>query len=836
MHKPFIAVATFLLLSLAPIFGQEYWSTVPAPIHAPTIYQAAFIENSDYTWLYPFTEPTPGGVIRVRNTIVDSNGKLGAWSEPKELTVKSGWRLWAGAWNQPVIEDASGIAWSVEVVSIERDFQHNPYKPGYKGYFYTGGSGGSYKENTLSPVSSHSPYLQHIAEDQWRYYTLDKFPTGGTWTTVSPAPMVIATNVPNEVFEIAYCRVTETGETTLSPGHIYLPDVGMPAGTTHADSCYLTAYLSEYHPQGTLGLHFYRRKQLTPEIPATETTPAVPATWGEWKRLPDMECYDTPSIPDHWLWPIWKRACFIRNYVEDAPTHQPAANPQSRLTKLHRLLRGDPVKDKDVQLEYFRLPDKIVPRTVEIIAFGIPVAVPNGQVDVVAQYDPEHVAIVNGEPTLIRAIRGNVIVKPGERFAVHCPVIDEWGNGDSGTTGAPPDQKFNRRIRASDFGEWFIDQQPSQSGHKSWPVMLIHNSHSRWSGVKVSANGGDALVYSDYSGGQAFGNQFRECTFSAPMSPGGRVTVGIRIDHACSNNHHPSEQLFSDCYANGGIGAILGGNQAANLRFGRMHINSYATDSRGSVFYLENPNPISMSDGIFCDAFINGARGVIFRAAVYGATLQGKDIWCDTGFVRLLESNGVPTQLELTGGKLNIRGTKPVLALFAGVVPTKSTLVLNAVQTQYDGGTEAARIINHNYRTVEVLMPVRSGLDSVVLKEPSEETATAMLRRFAANPNAMLSPREEPGYRVHVDVPVKSTTVTLVTKERTKNEATALYAAMQPKIPNLPEWGKFFLINHWFKYYQEPQVTETTSTVKVTSIYNSLVTGEKVNRKDIVFP
>lgn len=829
MLKSLYAGALFLLLSFVPSFGQEYWSTVPAPTNPPAIYQSGVAHNSDYTWLYPFTEPTPGGVIRVRNTIVDSNGRLGAWSEPKELTVKSGWRLWAGAWNQPVVEDASGIAWQVEIVSIERDFPHNPYKPGYKGYFYTEWAG-TYKENTLSPVSSHNPYLQYIAEDQWRYYTLDKFPTGGTWTTVSPPPIVVASNVPNETFQVAYCRVTETGETALSPPYIFVHDVGLPVGSQHADSCFLTAYLSEYHPQGTLGLHFYRRKQLTPRIPYTETTPEIEATWGPWQRLPDMECYGTPSTPDHWLWPIWKRACLIRNYVEDAPVHSPAVNPQSRLTKLHRLLRGDPVKDKDVQLEYFRLPDKIVPRTTEI-AFGIPI--PNGQVDVVAQYDPEHVAVVNGEPTLIRALRGNVIVKPGERFVVYCPVIDEWGNGDSGTTGAPPDQKFHRRIRSSDFGEWFIDQAPSQSGHKSWPVMLIHNSHSRWSGVKVSAAGGDALVYSDYSGGQAFGNQFRECTFNAPMSPGGRVTVGIRIDHACSNNHHPSEQLFSDCYANGGIGATLGGNQAANLRFGRMHINSYATDSRGSVFYLENPNPISMEDGIFCDAFNNGGRGVIFRVAVYGASLRAKDLWCDTGFVRFLESNGLATQLQLTGGKLNVRGTKPVLALFSGVNQGKSTLLLDGVQTQYDGGTEPARIINHNWRTAEVLLPTRSGLDSVVLKEPSEETATAMLRRFSANPNATLSPREEPGYRVHVDVPVKTTTVTLVTKERTKAETQALMQAMQPKIANLPEWGKVFLLNYWFKYYQEPQVTETTTATKVTSIYNSLPTGEKVKREDI---
>ena len=705
MLKHFLA-GLLLLLSFIPAIGQEYWSTVPAPTQAPYVQpnQTGHSQVSDYTWKYPFTRPTPAGVIRVYNAIVDADGKIGTWSQPTTLTVQSGWRLWGGAWNQPVVEDASGIAWKLEIVSVDPSdptgqWQYNPYYAGRVAYLYTGWNG-SYIPNTLSPVSSHNPYLQQLTEDATSSYTIERIGEGGRYTTVSSAPVVVAASIPHRTYQLAYCRVTETGETALSPAYTFTPSY--PAGTVPSDASWLRCSIYEYHPQGTLGLHFYRRELIASGSRGEQT-------WGEWKRLPDAECYGTPSTPDDWLHPIWKRTLLLLRYVDDAPVHAPAVNPQSRLTDLHRLLRGDPVKDKDV-LERYGLPTN-------------------------------------------KTYVGDVIVSPKQRFTATCPVIDEWGNGDSGSTGGESDQKFHRRIRASDFGEWFIDQQPSQSGHKSWPVVLIHNQYSRWTACSIKASGGDALAYSDYSGGQAFGNQFRECKFDAPMSIGGRVTCGIRIDHNCAPSHHPSEQLFSDCYSKGGIAVMLGGNQAANIRFDRLHANSNCPDPRGSVFYINNPNPIRFLNGLYCDAYITsqmlltGQRGVTFRCSGYHADLQIEDIWVDTGFVRFIEANGIACQLDLTGGKLNTRGTKPVLGLFTGVTPVKSTWAITKVQTQPDPGTQPCRIINLNYRTVEPLLE-RTGLADLVLREPGDATALTMLRKFA--PNGQLSPKPELGYRVPV--------------------------------------------------------------------------------------
>ena len=776
MLKQFMAGLMFLFL-FVPAFGQEYWSTVPAPTQAPAVYQTGFSHNSDYTWFYPYKRPTPGGVIRVSNTIIDSNGKLGAWSEPKELTVKSGWRLWGGSWNLPCIEDCSGVAWKLEIVSVNPadDFQSNPYMPGKSFYLYTNW-GGSYLPNETSPASGFSPFLQQLTEDAWRYYSLEKFSTGGTFQTIAPAPTVVAASLPIKVFQLAYCRVTETGETALSPAYTF--DLGaLPDGTSPAEVGWLRCVIHEYHPQGTLGLHFYRREQI---VAGDRTT-----TWSDWKRLPDAECYGEPTEPDDWLWPIWKRQCLFLRYVDNAPVHSPVANPQSRLSDIHRLFRGDPAKDKDVLQKYGLPTDKVY--------------------------------------------CGDIILKPYDYFNVYCPVIDEWGNGDTGTTNAPPDQKFKRKIKCPSNEMWFISQQQSQSGHKSWPVVVIHNQYSQWHNTTITASGGDALTYSDYSGGQAFGNRFYGCLFNAPMT-GKRVTCGIRIDAACAPSHHPSEQLFSDCYVSGGIGAILSGTQAANIRFQRLHIGSNATDPRGSVFYVQNPNPLKFNDGCFCDSYINGQNGssVIFRVDTCHTNIQIQDIWVDAGFRRFLESNNVSTQLTMTDGKLNVRGDKPALGLLVGNPVIKSTWLMTGIQIQRDPGTSPPRIISHSYRLAEPLLE-RTGMQDLVLKTPSAERATAMFKRFS---NANLAPMEEPGYRAIIDFDLVLDVPTLVNRPRTQAEIDEAYLPLS-KIKNLPTWGKVFFKEYYLKNVAEEKIVKVTQRVQSTRHFNSLTTGLQVATEDL---
>jgi len=658
---------------------------------------------SEYAWLYPYTKPTPGGLLHVSNAIFDLDGRIGAWSESAIVPVESGWRLSGGAWNQPIVEDAAGIAWKIKIVELNpgddfHGYPENPYTVGAEQYHYTGWKG-SYEANEIAPYSSHCPHLEELTMDAQRRYSLTKFKQGGRNTWVAPAPVVMANSVPMAPMDFAWSRVAETGETALSPA-VHLPSPTFPDGVTPSRARWVEFRLPEFHPQGTIGYHLYCRS-------ADETT---------WRRVPSPECYGTPTTPDDWLFPWWLRQIkILRASLRTYPIHSPATNPQSNLTSLH-------IRHRD-----------------EV---------------------------------------GDIVVEPGEVFNVTCPVIDEWGEEGTGTIGSGA-HKFGRKIRASDWGQWYINQQPSQSGHTSWPVIGMFNCYSRWHSVKVQANGGDALATSDYSGGQCFGNQFHECEFMANSYPG-KVTCGIRIDALSTVNwggysaHTASELLFRDCKFSGSIPLWIAGNQTANVRFERLHGTAYGYDSRSSFAYIENPNALRFTSGCYADAYLlnqpvagNNMRGVIFRCSTYHASLQIDDIWIDAAFVRFIEANGVAVQLKLTGGKLNVRGSKPLLGLFVNQ-HAKSTWLMQDVQTQHDGGTYGPYVANYGYREVEVLLE-RTGLLSTILREPTEAQANEMFSNIWGT-GAMIQPRDKPGYKVPIG---GYTTVfnSLTTGETVKSEA-----------------------------------------------------------------
>jgi len=655
-------------------------STVAAPTHplilatSPSHYHC-----SEYAWLYPFTKPTPGGLLHVSNAIVDLDGRIGAWSEPTVLTVESGWRLWGGAWNQPIVEDAAGIAWKVKIVEMnsDDDFQYNPYTAGTEHYLYSGWQG-SYPPNEIAPYSSHCPHLEQLTQDAYRLYSLTKFKQGGRNTWVAPAPVVMVNSVPMGPMDFAWCRVAETGETALSPA-VHLPSPTFPNGVTLSRSRWVEFRLPEFHPQGTVGYHLYCRGE-------DETT---------WRRVPSPECYSTPSTPDDWLFPWWLRQIkILRSALRTYPIHSLAANPQSNLTSLQ-----------------VRLRDEV----------------------------------------------GDVVVDPGEVFNVTCPVIDEYGEEGTGTIGGGK-HKFGRKIRAADWGKWEIIQHPGAGGHRSWPVVGVFNSYSRWYGAKIQAYGGDALATSDYSGGQSIGNQFHECEFRAQAYPSGNVACGVRIDARSTVNwsghtdHTASELLFRDCEFSGSVPLWIAGNQTANIRFERMHASAYGYNTQSSLAYIECPNPIKFTGGIYADAYLvnqpqTNQRGVIFRCSTYHASLQIDDIWIDQAFVRFVEANGVSVQLKLTGGKLNVRGSKPLLGLFVNQ-HAKSTWLMQDVQTQHDGGTYGPYVVNYGYREAEVLLE-RTGLLSTILREPTEAQANEMFSNIWGT-GAMIQPRDKPGYKVPI--------------------------------------------------------------------------------------
>lgn len=733
----FLMLATILFFADAPPptntptvapEDQQTWTTVAAPKQAPTYRsQHAPYQLSDHSWHYPYTKPTPGCTISVRNAVIDTDGKIGAWSQPATATTQSGWMLFGGAWNHPIHEDAEGIAWKIEFSNVDPadDFEYNPWKNGTAVYMYTGW-GGSYIPNDTNPTSSHHPTLQRLTQDAWKTYSLDKFPTGGRHTTEAPPPPIKVSNISNIPFELAYCRVTETGETALSPAHQYTPPPN-PDGWTRAKTVSLQYAIGEYHPQGTLGYHVYIRYST--------------GSRQQWKRVPAPHCTGTPTAADDWLFPIWKRQFDLINTTPNAPTHQAATAATSRLSWIHKIIRGDNIKDADFLYDYLKGPDRIA-KTGETIT-------------VKPTFDPKYVETDTntGAPTRIKQTYvGDVITKPGSKFTIYCPVIDEWGNADSGTTGGEGEQKFHRRIRASDFGNWTITQATSQSGHNSWPAVLIHNSYSRWTGAKIIANGGDALTFSDYSGGQCFGNQFHECRFEAASVPG-RITCGIRIDGTCQYaGHTASELLFRDCMANGSIGAWIEGNQTANLRFDRFFNGNYSSDSRGSAFFIASPSPLRFTGGLYVDSYLtsqpqNGNRGVIFRVAGSQATLQIADIWIDAGFIRFIECNALDgCQLNLIGGKFNVRGTKPILGLFTGVQRNKSTWYMEGVQLQPDPGTSWPYVVNNSYRMFEPLVE-RSTLTNMTLREPNEATQLARMQKLYGQ-TATLQPRGETGYKI----------------------------------------------------------------------------------------
>ena len=635
----------------------------------------------------------------------------------------------------------------LRVISIDAsdDFPGNPYQPGVSRYFYTGW-GGSFVENDIAPYSGYSPYLQLLQEAPWNTFTLEKFPTGGKHTAVMPCPPVAFTQVPNRGCQIAWCRVAERGnETALSPVYTYVVP-SYPAGTTKADTISLSFSIGEFHPQGTLGYHVYYRE--SPDH--------------QWQRVPAPQCLRTPNPadpddklkPDEWLFPWWQRQFVVSRLLPGSPVHDATQPAESRLSWLHRMLRGHPVKDYDVLLPYLKLRDDVT--------------VSGGVTTVTPVYDPNYVNVFMGIPIITRVYVGDVVCPAGSIFDVTCPVVDEWGNGDTGTTEAPPNQKFHRRIRSTTSGGWLIRANVSQSGHTSWPTVGVNNSYSRWIGCTITSNGGDAMATSDYSGGQAFGNQLQEVILSAASIPG-RVCCGLRIDSRSSTywgGHTASEWKLKDCYGMGSIAFWFDGNQTANISADRLHANSYAHDSRGCVFYIGCSSPFNFNE-LYCDAYQYGNADFISAGNTKGTTIKTAGglvnldinrIWVDTGFKRFIESDRCMVQLRMRSGKLNVRGQRPALGLFVGTIgqpaswappntpPYLVTWLIEDTSTQPDPGTEQPRVISSSFREMNLLTE-RTPLVKAILQEPGEAVALARLRRFAG-PTAQLHQREVPGYKI----------------------------------------------------------------------------------------
>jgi len=652
---------SILIALLLPVIchAQHTWHTVAAPtkplVSGFTVNQSSL---SNHTWRYPFDQPTPAGTYEVSNAIIDKSQNLGAWSQPKTLVVQSGWFLYGAPWNQPVTSDEAGIAWKVKVVSATQ-FEYSPYTPGSEHYFFTGW-GGQYLPNAVAPYSGTVPKLQLLDGGK---YSLSHFQTGGRHTTIAPPPIAIASNLPLVPMEIAYCRVTETGETALSPSFVFSPPVAQP-GWTLAETCRLGFGIQEQHPQGTLGYHVYVRP-----------------TGGTWQRIPAPHCYGEPATVDDWLWQWHDRQPTIVRVVENAPTHSPVADPQSRLNTLQMAIMNTVGTVQAGAKSVDALPATPKPTAATVVA---------KLNEVIASLD---------------------LTGDSKTLDTYCPIIDEWRS-------APP--TFGRRGAARDGGKWVVRQQQSQSGHKYWPVVAVENSYSQWVGVEVQANGGSAaLSFSDWSGGQAFGNRFVDCNFYTQPSTTGLV-CGILVEAKSTGqygSHVHSEGEYVNVKANGDIPVWIAGQQAANITFNRANITCTGAGRRCSAVYLECPSQVFFINGLNLDARHAGA---VFRASTFNSKLIVDRIWLDQESPCIIEACGVAFDVQLNRGKINLRGTRPLLARYIDQ-HYSSRLIFTDIDTQPDPGTTGVDVVNGLFNQVELRFTDTHLADFTTLREPTYE-------------------------------------------------------------------------------------------------------------------
>lgn len=654
---------TAFLIAILPTIShaQIIWTSVAAPATALVpIFQDEQSQISNHTWMYPFTRPIPAGIYEVRNAIVDKSQKIGAWSKPATLVLKSGWHLYGGSWNQSVSNDDAGVVWKVRVVLLEegQDFPYNPYTNGTELYYYSGWDG-SYPPNTVAPYSGNLPRLQLLTGDAYRLYRHGVIQEGGRNTTIAPPPVCYGSGLTMYQMEIAWCRVSEAGETELSPSYQFKPPA-LNDGWTMAQGCDLTFSLAEQHPQGTLGYHVY-----------------VKLAGAAWQRVPAPQCYGEPQTPDDWLFQWNDRQPVINRLSSNPipPTHYPVTQPKSRLNTLQ---------------------------------------------------------------VALKTTGGNVQVNANAVLDASCPVIDEYR--------ASGNKTYARRIASKDGGRWTVRQVPSLNGYTSWPVLAVENHYSQWIGCEVQAHGGSALAFSDFSGGQAFGNRFIDCNFFADPY-GDRVTCGVLIDSKCSNwpgGHTASELKFYNTKLNGVVPVWIAGNQTANIRFSETNMTSLGKDRRASAVYLECPNQVVFSNGLNVDC-PNG--GALLRAAISPAKLLIEGIWVDQGASCVAEACGVSFDLKLSGGKLNVRGSpKPTLARYIDQRST-SRLTFTDLDIQPDPGVLGVEVVSGAYNLLDLRFTDTLLADIVTLREPTKDQVSTLLSVWWYHPMSATDV-PEPGLRL----------------------------------------------------------------------------------------
>lgn len=318
---------------------QERWQVVDPP--SRPVYIQPWTTGDHYTlsgrWGYPFQTPNPAGVFDVYNAIVSKEQKVCAWSQPKRLTLRSGWRLNAGSWNLPPSRLDAGVIWKVKVISTVQP--STVWTVGKEFILSTNYESDAVSTWSIAPWSSTAPVLQQL---RWltyndQYFKLANLTYGGPLTSVASPPVVIPTQMPLLNCSVAYAYETSTGMTTLSPPATFTVPP-LPAGWSPSDTCTFGFILQDPLPMGALGYRVYVK------FDAAKS----------WKCVPGPHCTKDapdPLVPDDWRFqPDDQQVYLTRAPVGPAP--QAVATPQSYLTKLQVAMLDNPGKSIEVDEQY----------------------------------------------------------------------------------------------------------------------------------------------------------------------------------------------------------------------------------------------------------------------------------------------------------------------------------------------------------------------------------------------------------------------------------------------------------------------------------------------------
>lgn len=155
----------------------------------------------------------------------------------------------------------------------------------------------------------------------------------------------------------------------------------------------------------------------------------------------------------------------------------------------------------------------------------------------------------------------------------------------------------HNRICTFRHKESYIDGRPLQS---DIPMLYIQNQKDKmYDAIFISNHAIAGCTFSDFSGGQAFGDTIQSCKFFLYSED----SVGFLVDECCSmwyGNHTVSETRIKDCWFIATIPVKVEGNQTAKIRFTDMCsfsstcITKYKGDT--AIFYIGSPNDFDFTN------------------------------------------------------------------------------------------------------------------------------------------------------------------------------------------------------------------------------------------------